>query len=320
MQHLVDVTLVINLSRDTKKLADMTGALQQQQIPFERLDAVDGSKVKRSASSCGRLCTDGMLGCFESHRKAWQTVVGRGLASALVLEDDVRLHDDATTRTRDAMRELPSHWDMLFLGCHSCGMQGPMDAVLASFLGSRSQDERVSSRLIRPGLTSGTYAYIVSNQGARRLLSLMPEPINHVDLAISSFGTQLRLFAIDPPVVTHLYDGSSIASKTPVLLNTLTDWTPPGDRRPLNWSLSEPLCQLGADDVRLNGWALLFFIAGGVCGWRHLALHPVYIYLLLDYLFLSSSWASIKGYASLAALCVLGNFAVRSCVRSEGLM
>ena len=63
MQHLVDVTLVINLSRDTKKLADMTSALQQQQIPFERLDAVDGSKVRRSASSCGSLCTDGMLGC-----------------------------------------------------------------------------------------------------------------------------------------------------------------------------------------------------------------------------------------------------------------
>lgn len=320
MQYLVDVTLVINLTRDTKKLADMTSALQQQGVPFERLDAVDGSKVQRSASSCGRLCTDGMLGCFESHRKAWRTVVDRRLACALVLEDDVRLHEGASTKTREAMRELPSDWDMLYLGCHSCGMQGPMDSVLAGFLGARSRDEMVSSSLIRPGLASGTYAYIVSNKGARTLLALMPEPTNHVDLAISSFGTQLQVFAIDPPVVTHLYDGSSIASKTPVLLNGLTNFTPPGDRRPLNWSLSEPLCRLGTDDVRLNGWALLFFIGGGVCGWRRSPLHPVFTYLLLDYLFLSNSWGSAKGYVSLVALFLLGDLTVRSCVRDGGLM
>ena len=311
MQHLVDVTLLINLDRDTRKLADMTAELARAGVPFERLPAVDGSKIDRNATLCGAVCTNGMLGCFQSHRKAWQLVADRRLARGLILEDDVRLHDGAVTQTRDAMQQLPPDWDILFLGCHSCGMPGPMDTVLAFAIGANHRERRVSPTVIRPGLASGTYAYIVSSRGARKLLAMLPEPSNHVDLAISSLGSNVQTFAIDPPVVTHLFDNSSIASSTPVLLNALTAFDPPGDRRPLNWSLSEPLCRLGQDSVRLNGWALLFLFSGVTNGVLRSNGTPVLLYLAADYLALSKSWSSALSYLTLAAAFELGDVAAR---------
>lgn len=306
MQDVVDTTFVINLQKDETKLQEMSLGLAALGIPFQRLAAVQGSEVKRGVSVCSALCTNGMLGCFYSHLKAWQLVKDRGLKRALILEDDVKLHPGSVSKIRECMQELPPDWDILYLGCHSCGKSSLHDMGLAAILGSRVTETRHSANLIRPGLASGTYAYIVSNRGAQKLLRLLPKPSNHVDLAISSLGSELQLFAIDPPVVTHVYDNSSIASKTPVLLNSLTAWNLPGDRRPVNWSLSEPLCRLGNDGFQLNGWAFLFLMTGCLLTYNHKSIYPVLLYLALDYMLLSKNAKLVSNYVVLGVVACMG--------------
>ena len=72
-------------------MTEMSSDLTRLQIPFERLPGVPGAAVRRTDSVCGALCTNGMLGCFESHLRAWRLVKDRKLQMALILEDDVRL-------------------------------------------------------------------------------------------------------------------------------------------------------------------------------------------------------------------------------------
>ena len=75
-------TLVINLDRDEARLAAVTAELRRQNIPFERLPAVNGAalqmeELKRRASRLARIfSTRGMIGCYLSHRTCWERAAG----------------------------------------------------------------------------------------------------------------------------------------------------------------------------------------------------------------------------------------------------
>lgn len=309
MQGLVDKVLVINMAKDTEKLAGMTADLHSHGIGFERVEGVDGRLIDRSGM---RWLTPGMIGCFLSHRKCWQMVADGGYGKAVILEDDVRMNDGALDKLRMAMAEVPPDCDVLFLGCHSCGNNGVLDVVLATLLGGNNSERQVSKHLLRPGMTAGTYAYMITSTSARRLLAMFPTPTNHVDLAIGARSDRLVLLAVDPPMVTHLFDGSTIAAKAPVLLNALTNGSPFGDRRPFNWCMSEPLCRVGHDDAVINGWSAILFMAGGLAAYHGVSRHVVLI-LVFDYLLLAGPGITTWAYVvPLVALC-LGGVAVKTC-------
>ena len=132
--------------------------------------------------------TRGQIGCFLSHRKAWQRVVDGGFPTALITEDDCNLtpHPDTIRYLDRVVRdELDFPWEMLYLGRNPalCKTIGPP----------------VRPHLVRTGKTWGLFAYVVTLEGARKLLRSTEGPISAaVDVVVSTMPEPRRRVALSP--------------------------------------------------------------------------------------------------------------------------
>jgi len=114
--------LVISLRRSPDRREKVRQELSKINLPWKFLDAVDGSlmsqppleykpsKVKRLQ---GYSLTANEIGCYLSHKKAWQRCVDQNLPT-LVLEDDFTLAADFENHLKTLL-ENSDHWDLLRL-------------------------------------------------------------------------------------------------------------------------------------------------------------------------------------------------------------
>ena len=104
--------------------------------------------------------SSGEVGCYASHLVTFSTMVDRGIAAAIVLEDDVTLHDDFLATAEAAIRGAPEGWDCIHL---STRFKNPCFPI-AKLDGDR--------RLVRYSrLPAGSAAYAISLSGACKLLA-----------------------------------------------------------------------------------------------------------------------------------------------------
>lgn len=93
---------VINMAKDTARMASMAWQLAAQGLAFERVEAVVGRELtaeqKRASYASfwyallqGRAITDPELGCFLSHRKIYDLMIAREQEWAIIFEDDAEL-------------------------------------------------------------------------------------------------------------------------------------------------------------------------------------------------------------------------------------
>ena len=94
---------VINLDHATERLAKVKEQLDALELPFKRINAIDGqtldldnSRLEKKNFKLTQLreCTLGELGCAESHRKAWTKILKDKKPYSLILEDDVLLPEN----------------------------------------------------------------------------------------------------------------------------------------------------------------------------------------------------------------------------------
>jgi glycosyl transferase, family 25 len=122
-------TWVINLDRAPDRLARITEQLQRLQLPFTRLSAVDARTMtasEQAALDAPNYCRQhgmtpllGELGCYLSHVRLMQQFLQSEAEFAMVLEDDVMLHDGLPAVLQGLLAQ-PARWDMVKLsGVHS---------------------------------------------------------------------------------------------------------------------------------------------------------------------------------------------------------
>lgn len=98
------VGCVIHLRRATSRLKPATDLRDQCGVPCEILDAADGGQMDAAeiASVYQQALIKphypfelgvGEVGCFVSHRNAWQTLLETEADAALILEDDMQITD-----------------------------------------------------------------------------------------------------------------------------------------------------------------------------------------------------------------------------------
>jgi GR25 family glycosyltransferase involved in LPS biosynthesis len=107
---------VITLERATERRQHVDWILRNLPLPGMPLSAVDGKLLTpQEVDQCSarQLFSPryphplgrGEIGCFLSHRKAWQAIIDAQLDAALILEDDVTFEPE---RLRDAIAWLSS--------------------------------------------------------------------------------------------------------------------------------------------------------------------------------------------------------------------
>lgn len=183
---------ILNLERAPRRRRIMLDRLAALGLEGEILTAVDGRKLTGADLPPGTEpgLTPGEIGCYLSHVGSWKTVVRRGLSHAVILEDDVILSPKLV--------ELVG--EIIALGI-------PFDAVrLSALFPVRGIPVASLSGTARLVLTtkppSGAQGYLVTLEGARRLLAKLSVPKMPVDVAFDRYWKYgLRMPLLFPAVV-----------------------------------------------------------------------------------------------------------------------
>ena len=247
---------VISLAREQEKRAEFFRRNSETGLPCEVFDAIDGRTiafdefVRNGTVKEGTVnYTQGMLGCTSSHRALWAEA-DRTQQNLLIFEDDVYCRKDIARQIEMLLSELRA-WDIVLLGYNtnsvldfrisgSCNLTGTFSNKAPSVqqLAAYSQ-ETPDLALMRLNTTFGLCSYLVSPQGARKLLSLFPMdnrplripgirtrdgtgvvPCTTVDMMTNTLYAKMNAYVTVPPLALPLNDQATST--------TLRDDVPPG--------------------------------------------------------------------------------------------
>ncbi|MCX7359390.1 MAG: glycosyltransferase family 25 protein [Alphaproteobacteria bacterium] len=201
--------VVINLDRDTARMAHMRCELDRAGVSFERFAALRGDALPFDLSRyfpTGVALSPGEIGCYASHLAIMKQIVrGQRSAPLLVLEDDVGLPADLGSALEKLIAVLPEHWDIVRLSYPTKLVTRPIAALGAG---------RHLVRYSRVPTTTG--AYLISASGARKFLAERPRsvPVDH-DLR-QVWDWDLNTYGVSPPLIAHDVLGvSSIDTLSP---------------------------------------------------------------------------------------------------------
>ncbi|GAA6222576.1 procollagen galactosyltransferase 2-like [Lates japonicus] len=174
-----DEVFLINLKRRSDRRGRMLSSLAVLGINATLTEAVDGKALNSSQLQAmgidmlpgykdpysDRVLTRGEIGCFLSHYNIWKQVVQEELQQVLVLEDDVRFEPRFCSRLvaiMDNVKRVGLDWDLIYVGRKRLQVKEPEYWVK----GVRN--------LVHPGYSYWTLGYVLSLQGAKKLLQAKP--------------------------------------------------------------------------------------------------------------------------------------------------
>lgn len=194
---------VITLEHSKERRETISSRLGELGIPFEFHPGVDGRKIDLLANPgyskwkrrmfFGRDLSNGEFGCILAHKSIYEHIVKNNIGTALILEDDAILCDELPD-VISALARNPESWDLVrFLGREK---NYRASRKIARLPGTQSD-------LARPHCTpGGAYGYVISNQAARRLLSMMEKNWLPIDtLHGVSWLTNLNTVSVIPSPV-----------------------------------------------------------------------------------------------------------------------
>lgn len=159
--------LLINMDRSLDRLENCQSLLNQYGVVYRRISAVDGREISPQEldvilapefSGYYKVLTAGELGCYLSHRKCWQYLLDNNLDYAVVLEDDFTLSGDISA-IGSYIEAIVRPWDCIKL------MEYPQRSK------SLMSVPCLDKHLIRyDKIPSGTLAYVISKDGAQKML------------------------------------------------------------------------------------------------------------------------------------------------------
>ena len=175
-----------------------------------------------------KLMAPGHVGCAFSHRAVWQAIVENGWSRTLIFEDDVLPRPEARgPLVEQALGELPSGWDLVYLGYEHGEVTRPWDRVKqASYLAFSAlrlikwtprqvlglHPSPFSPHLRRAGKHHGAHAYGVTQRCARILLEAQTPVAWMADqlLLHLAIGRDVEAFLTEP----KFFDQDSLQGTT----------------------------------------------------------------------------------------------------------
>lgn len=206
--------ILINLDGDTERRRRVEGRLRALGLDWERLPAVDGRRldpshealVDREAQAArGLRISPGEVGCWLSHRAAQRRIAEGPEDLALILEDDLDVHEALPGVLARIEQGAAGRFDVVYL--HRYRLKRRYSPV-------RRLGGGHTLGFVRP-VDSGTLAYVMTRDAAERYIERVPRMVHIADHALyQGWVHGLVVCSIDPPVVLHRDEGrSSIAAR-----------------------------------------------------------------------------------------------------------
>ena len=214
---MTSAAFVISLERSQLRFKHGTSLLPRIPLPGEILPAVDGRALTAQQTNTVYVrCLHkpmypfvlgpGEIGCFLSHRKAWQEISQRKLDAGLVLEDDVSIDDAQLAKSLELLRrECPGNAYVQL-------PVRPLGQIARAVV--EGNDSRIVHPTVTPLRTSGQW---VTRHAAEQLLAATERFDRPVDAMLQMFWvTGVRLMAIEPAGISDMTNdlgGSTISTR-----------------------------------------------------------------------------------------------------------
>jgi glycosyl transferase family 25 len=165
---------LINLDRSVDRLRFMTRQSEALRFRFERIPATDGESLSPSQVPSRALhgllgpLSPAEIGCYLSHRNAWQRIWDWGEPWGIVLEDDIAVGRDFS--------RITGNLDWLPFGSDIAKLEAsPAAATLVSRTALSVLGDRRLHRLA--GFSRSTAAYAIARTTCQKLLAMPPSEI-----------------------------------------------------------------------------------------------------------------------------------------------
>jgi len=213
--NIMAALFVINLARSAQRLANTQTQLARVNLSFERIDAVDGAQLSTqqkflhyspqlNKQQYHYPLSNGQIGCYLSHRKAWQKIVDEKLDYAIVLEDDFYI-DESIHNAIKNIEQLQQPWQLIKLAAYE---NRTRPIAYQQNLNNHQQ------LVIHKKLMTGCCATAISYEGAKQLLKATAQFGRPVDCDLQHiWETRVNGFSLMPyPVLQNTDIQSDIAS------------------------------------------------------------------------------------------------------------
>ena len=219
-------TFVISLPHESLRRKTIQKKLNGVCERFEFFDAIDGKKVNllqhkdyhglRRRLCYGKDLTQGELGCFFSHRAVLEKIVTKEIPISLVFEDDVILQKDFRV-VLESLINCPYPWEAVrFLG------KPKIATLMQTKVLTLYKDYYLTRLATSPG---GAYAYIISYDGAKKLLKSMKRISCPNDTIMGlPWKSGLDVLTIQPAIATWDKDFESAIGDGRFEKNKLMGW------------------------------------------------------------------------------------------------
>lgn len=208
---------VINLDKSPDRLALISQQLNQQKLTFQRFAAIYGKdspnhQVMQNYNLNKRLKVKGyplnlgQLGCYASHYDLWKICVELN-KPILIIEDDAILADDFTDKYHaliEFIQQDPNYFELLYLHGNITKNNPKILRKSLKIGGSKLNFYHYYKSIIC------TVSYIITPQGAKRLLNASNEIIYPVDdFMLRYYEHHLNFKVLVPAIVKPAEDLSS---------------------------------------------------------------------------------------------------------------
>lgn len=203
---------IINLEKDIEKKEKISSLCESLGLDYEIIKAVYGKELSNSEITMNtypekeqlkkfkRKLTLGEIGCAMSHRYCYQRIIDDKLKEAIILEDDA-IFDKELLEFLKHKDEFPHDLDLLLIG-HYKQMYYDDGFMIHSFYHRQScihiNKKWKIRRIVAGG--NGTHGYLITNQGAQKLLKLMNKIYLPADVYTRD-DRHTNMYALFPPLI-----------------------------------------------------------------------------------------------------------------------
>jgi GR25 family glycosyltransferase involved in LPS biosynthesis len=204
--NTIDKIFIINLDKDVERYENCKKQLVKYSITnAERFPGIDGSKLtdkerKNMTSDIGNLiASPSMIGCGVSHINLWKKIIHEGIDKALILEDDFILKDNFIYKFDKALKHAPENYDIIFL----------TDNLIHN---KNIKFKDINAYFYKQIFISQTLAYIITIEGAKKILEYINKITNHIDIELcllALYNNNIDIISMKEPLVYQTYDTSN---------------------------------------------------------------------------------------------------------------
>lgn len=257
---------VINLDNRTDRWEKIQESFKDTNIKLIRWSAVNGKNLtddeisRVSTFFCNNFCSNGMIGCYLSHYKLWNYIVENNLDNVLIFEDDAKPTEKFN---KNIFNQIPADYDIVYLGCFgSCDKIG--DTIIGFFSGKYNKP--YNDILHIPVAPLGTHAYILSNKGARKLITneKLAKVRYHVDYTLVDhiyiIDPDFKMYAFKEPFVMQSsnINTSDLLSNEHPLINVPMSYIKLSDNYNLDYIMNVQTAHIRKLNATITGYFIFF--------------------------------------------------------------